>query len=147
MTMPAQRPPSTTSTRWMRSVAICLAMSAAVASGATDWISSRGTMSSPTSESLCFKCHDQGSIYGNDSFAHREHVLEQGTPCIACHDPHGSAVFPHLINFMTSSNVSGTTLEITGAGMYSEPTWIDMGVNSGTCYLNCHGSLHDGKEY
>jgi hypothetical protein len=99
------------------------------------------------SGSLCLKCHDAGSLYGNDSFPHRLHVLDNNTSCINCHDPHGSAVYPHLINFLTTSNVSGRTLEITGTATHSEPTWEDNGRYSGTCYLNCHGTVHDGTSY
>lgn len=96
---------------------------------------------------LCFKCHDDGNLFSDISFPHRLHVVDNNTSCINCHDPHGSAVYPHLINFLTSSDSSGTPLTITGAGMYSQPTWIDNGQYSGTCYLNCHGTLHDGTDY
>lgn len=96
---------------------------------------------------LCFKCHDTASLNGNESFPHRQHVLDNGFSCINCHDPHGSTVYPHLINFLTSAAVTGQTLEITGTGGYSEPTWIDNGRYSGTCYLNCHGTEHDGTSY
>ena len=104
--------------------------------------------SGPGAGLLCFKCHDEGNLFSNESFMHREHVLDQGATCAACHDPHGSAVFPHLINFLTSSTATGQTQIITGTGtMYSQPTWIDNGLYSGTCYLNCHGTVHDGSEY
>jgi hypothetical protein len=99
------------------------------------------------SDSLCLKCHDSGSLYSNDSFPHRLHVLDNSKSCINCHDPHGSAVYPHLINFLTTSNVSGLTLEITGTATHSEPTWEDNGRYSGTCYLSCHGVVHDGASY
>ncbi len=96
---------------------------------------------------LCMKCHDAGSLYGNDSFLHRQHVVDRGLSCLNCHDPHGSASYPHLINFLTSSSASGQTLEITGLGGSSDPTWVDTGRYRGTCYLNCHGTVHDGAEY
>ena len=99
------------------------------------------------SDNLCLKCHDSGSLFGDDSFPHRKHVIKENTSCINCHDPHGSARYPHLINFLTTSNVAGQTLEITGAGGYAEPTWIDDGRYKGTCYLDCHGEVHDGENY
>lgn len=102
---------------------------------------------STVSDSLCLKCHDAGSLFGDVSFPHRQHVIDNNTACISCHDPHGSASYPHLINFLTFSSVAGTTLEITGTDTYFEPTWIDNGQYSGTCYLNCHGKVHDGSSY
>jgi predicted CXXCH cytochrome family protein len=102
---------------------------------------------SPNQGLLCLKCHDASSLYNNESFPHRQHVLDKGLSCINCHDPHGSTVYPHLLNFLTSVYARGKTLTITGAGGYSEPTWIDNGQYSGTCYLNCHGTEHDGTSY
>lgn len=96
---------------------------------------------------LCLKCHDVSSLFSDESFKHRLHVLDEGASCVNCHDPHGSAVYPHLINFLTSSTASGRTLEITGTGVFNEPTWEDNGRYSGTCYLNCHGVVHDGSSY
>jgi len=97
---------------------------------------------------LCFNCHDESSIFNDDSFGeHDRHVRNRGFSCINCHDPHGSAAFPHLINFLTSSRVSGSPLEITGAGSFTEPTWIDDGQYRGTCWLSCHGEVHDGWSY
>ena len=99
------------------------------------------------SGSLCMKCHEAASLLGNESFPHRQHVVDNSSSCINCHAPHGSARYPHLINFLTSSSVAGNLLEITGTGAYNEPTWIDNGQYSGTCYLNCHGTVHDGTTY
>ncbi len=98
-------------------------------------------------DNLCFKCHDSGSLFNDDSFPHKKHVLEENTSCINCHDPHGSAVYPHLINFLLTSSFAGQTFEITGEGGFTEPTWIDNGQYAGTCYLNCHGEKHDGEDY
>jgi len=102
---------------------------------------------SDSPDNLCLKCHDSGSLFSDESFPHRKHVVKENLSCINCHDPHGSAVYPHLINFLTTSNVGGQTLEITGAGGYAEPTWIDDGQFQGTCYLNCHQEEHDGESY
>jgi len=101
----------------------------------------------PASSNLCFKCHDAGNLFSDESFKHREHVVDEGGSCVNCHDPHGSATYPHLIDFLTSSSASGKTLEITGTATHREPTWEDNGRYSGTCYLTCHGVVHEGWEY
>ncbi len=102
---------------------------------------------SSSADNLCFKCHDSGSLFSDESFPHEEHVLKEDTSCINCHDPHGSAVYPHLINFLLTSSFAGQAFEITGEGDFNEPTWIDDGQFRGTCYLNCHGEKHDGESY
>lgn len=99
------------------------------------------------SNSLCFKCHDSGNLYTDQSFPHDKHVIGENLACINCHDPHGSASNQHLINFLTFSNVAGQIREITGAGVFAEPTWVDNGLHNGTCWLNCHGVVHDGFDY
>jgi len=96
---------------------------------------------------LCFKCHDPGNLLADVSFEHNLHVSEENLSCINCHDPHGSARFPHMINFLTRSNFGGRLETITGAGPYNEPTWIDNGRYRGTCWLSCHGETHDGYDY
>lgn len=96
---------------------------------------------------LCSKCHDDGALYSDQSFMHSLHVRENGLGCVNCHDPHGSLQYPHLINFLTTGTSAGFTLEITGAGNYRNPTWIDTGRFSGTCWLNCHGAVHEGSSY
>ena len=99
------------------------------------------------SGSLCYKCHDPASLLSDESFPHRLHVVGSRTACVACHDPHGSAAYPHLINFLTTARTRGRYFTIAGTGVYSEPTWQDNGPYSGTCYLNCHGTIHDGTTY
>ena len=99
-----------------------------------------------SSDRLCFTCHDPNSLFSDISFPHRRHVQQEGEICASCHDPHGSAVYPHLINFLISTN-TGRDLNIVGAGGYTEPTWFDDGKFKGTCYLSCHGVVHDGSDY
>jgi predicted CXXCH cytochrome family protein len=97
--------------------------------------------------SMCFKCHSSSNLLSDESFPHRVHVIRNRTGCVTCHDPHGSAAYPHLINFLTSASVGGEEFRITGLGGFREPIWTDNGRFSGTCYLNCHGVVHDGIEY
>ena len=97
---------------------------------------------------LCFKCHDAGSLISDQSFLHRLHVWEEGASCINCHDPHGSNVYPHLINFLETTTSAGRILEITGAGSSPDtPLWTDTGRYSGSCSLNCHGVVHEESSY
>jgi len=103
--------------------------------------------SSAFDNELCYKCHDSANLMADVSFMHNIHVQKNNTSCINCHDPHGSEAGPHLINFLTFSSVGGQNISITGSGNYTQPTWIDDGVYSGTCYLLCHGKDHNGEQY
>jgi predicted CXXCH cytochrome family protein len=97
---------------------------------------------------LCFNCHDAGSLISDESFPHRLHVWEQGASCVNCHDPHGSNVYPHLINFLETTTSAGRILRITGAGSSPDtPLWTDTGRYSGSCSLNCHGVVHEESSY
>ncbi len=88
---------------------------------------------------LCYKCHDRNSIIGDLSFKeHQLHVVNRQTACTTCHDPHGVATKPHLINFNT---------------MYVTPSssgrleYLSSGTLRGSCYLTCHGVDHNPKTY
>jgi predicted CXXCH cytochrome family protein len=86
---------------------------------------------------LCYRCHSETFIFGAGSgFAtaadgneHTKHVTERGTPCFACHDPHGvpgaGPLNTHLINF---------SVEYAGSAAVYTP----LGVGSGSCTVSCH---------
>lgn len=105
------------------------------------------TEESPFEYALCYKCHDRDSILQNQSFSkHAEHVRgKKGTPCSACHDPHGVSASQgnafnnsHLINFdrnIVSPNSRGLMM------------FEDLGARMGQCYLSCHGEDHDPEDY
>jgi predicted CXXCH cytochrome family protein len=96
---------------------------------------------------LCFKCHSRASLESDQSgFLHERHFTRDHT-CINCHDPHGSHRYEHLINFKTNAVFGGQSFPITGAGPFSEPTFIDGGRFRGTCFLNCHGEVHAPRCY
>jgi hypothetical protein len=106
-----------------------------------------GTSESYQSYAMCYKCHDRNVILADRSFSeHREHIVDQNTPCSACHDPHGISTEQgnfanntHLINFDISI--------VQPLDSAIEPEFVDEGVNTGTCSLVCHGREHIDVRY
>ncbi len=96
---------------------------------------------------LCYGCHSQGSILGDESFPdHNRHIVEEQTPCSVCHDPHGIDYgegtplnHAHLINFDISVVNPDT---VTGFLEYRS-----LGPGTGECYLTCHGVPHSPRRY
>jgi predicted CXXCH cytochrome family protein len=110
------------------------------------------TVLDDTSESeydyaLCYKCHQRTSILSDQSFSeHRRHIVDERTPCSACHDPHGVSTtqriggdHTHLINFDT------TIVRPISAARPVE--FRDLGRFAGSCTLVCHGDLHVAQTY
>jgi hypothetical protein len=120
-----------------------------------------GTPESFDNYALCYRCHDRTSILSDASFmkkttrttvsggGHSGH-LAAGTPCSACHDPHGvnetdtggltgTGSHTHLINFDRR-----IVLPKTGNPY---PVFFDTGMFSGSCTLSCHGVAHDTTSY
>jgi predicted CXXCH cytochrome family protein len=92
---------------------------------------------------LCWRCHDPSALFDPlvSSFgnSHRSHVQTQGTPCSACHDPHGVPVLggatttgnAHLINFDTR---------------FSDPAIVAPVYDSvaKSCTVSCHSNVGQG---
>lgn len=99
------------------------------------------TNESPEVYALCYSCHSRTSILNDNSFGeHKKHIVDEETPCNACHDPHGisssqgnSTNNSHLINFDVS------IVFPSGAGV---SRFVDTGTHSGYCMLRCHGRGH-----
>jgi len=98
------------------------------------------TAESAENYALCYSCHSRASILGDESFPyHLKHIVEENSPCSACHDPHGISSSQgtaennsNLINFDISIvTVSGFNLR-----------FVDTGYQSGYCLLRCHGQGH-----
>ena len=96
---------------------------------------------------MCYKCHQRSIVLSEQSFPeHRKHIVEERTPCSACHDPHGISTtqvstsdHTHLINFDTTI-------------VRPEPTthrleFKDLGRFAGSCTLVCHGQQHRDEQY
>ena len=94
---------------------------------------------------MCYKCHRRNSILADESFSeHRKHIVEERTPCSACHDPHGVSLtggggsdYTHLINFdVAIVQPRNGVLRFT-----------DLGHFAGSCTLICHGENHNNEAY
>ncbi|MHC4975047.1 MAG: cytochrome c3 family protein [Planctomycetota bacterium] len=105
------------------------------------------TTESSQAYALCYRCHDRNSILGDESFPeHRKHIVEEDTSCYVCHDAHGISSIQgssrnnsHLINFAT-----GVVLPDPISGRLE---FIDQGLLAGTCYMQCHGTVHSPETY
>lgn len=102
---------------------------------------------SGTAYALCYGCHSRSSILDDESFdRHRQHIVDERTPCSVCHDPHGidytrgsATANAHLINFdlsVVDANPDAGRLE-----------YQSLGVRSGNCTLRCHGYTHFESAY
>ena len=90
---------------------------------------------SPSIYALCYKCHSRASILGDASFPwHRKHVVDVKAACSTCHDPHGVADNPRLINF--------NTLYVKPAPGKGPPTFNAFATKDQACTLSCHGADH-----
>lgn len=104
------------------------------------------TTESAQAYALCYKCHDRANILNDRSFKeHRKHIVEERTPCAACHDAHGISSLAgsptgntNLINFATSMVTPNRNGRLQ---------FVDTGVFSGQCFLSCHGENHSGERY
>lgn len=105
------------------------------------------TVESAFEYALCYKCHQRSSILADQSFSlHRLHIVDERTPCSACHDPHGISTtqafgsdHTHLINFdMTIVRPDPVTRRLA---------FNDRGRLEGSCTLLCHGSEHRDRRY
>jgi predicted CXXCH cytochrome family protein len=104
------------------------------------------TDESSYSYGLCYKCHDRNSIMSDESFTeHKKHIVDQKTPCSACHDPHGiSSSQGNPINNSHLMNFDLTIVRQNGLGRME---FVDQGRFAGQCYLNCHGKEHGPQQY
>ena len=104
------------------------------------------TPESPTAYALCYTCHDRSSILADESFGeHRLHVSENNTPCSACHDPHGISFTQG--DFEANSNLINFDSSIVSPNSNDELRFEDRGTRTGSCFLTCHNTNHDGWSY
>lgn len=106
-----------------------------------------GTSESNFSYALCYKCHDRTSILNDQSFpAHRKHVVDERTPCSACHDAHG--IDSGSGNPINNSNLINFDLTIVSPSALGQgPVFEDTGHRAGSCSLSCHNVEHQSCSY
>jgi predicted CXXCH cytochrome family protein len=94
---------------------------------------------SPLQYELCYSCHRRSSILGNAGFKyHNRHIAITGTSCRTCHNPHGSNLYAHLIDFNNLSVSSSSSGRLD---------YKSIGSKAGECYLTCHGKDHNPARY
>ena len=105
------------------------------------------TTESAGSYALCYQCHSRTSLLGDNSFKHHNlHIVQQKTPCSACHDPHGVSVTQG--NAINNSHLINFDLNIVQPDSITKSLFFeDHGTFSGMCFLNCHGVPHQPKAY
>lgn len=95
---------------------------------------------------LCLTCHRWDNGLRDDSaFEHKKHMENADAACVDCHDPHGSRIYTHLINFLRFDE-NGTEV-VRPSIQTGRLEFIDEGDGRGSCYLNCHGEEHCPKQY
>ena len=94
---------------------------------------------SPATYALCYKCHDRNRVLSGASFKyHNSHVVRDQAACTTCHDSHGVATAPHLINFNTTYVTTNSVGQLN---------YLSTGSFSGNCNLTCHGKDHKNTAY
>jgi predicted CXXCH cytochrome family protein len=102
-------------------------------------VTADGQAESAGAYALCYKCHDRSRVLSNLSFRfHQSHVVNDKAACTTCHDSHGAATAPHLINFNTTY-VTNSSLGLVN--------YVSTGTMHGTCTLSCHGTDHKNTAY
>lgn len=105
------------------------------------------TSESTQAYALCYKCHDRANILDNRSFKeHKKHIVEERTPCSACHDAHGIASSQG--SAMTNSNlINFDTTIVFPDPVTGRREFRDSGLFRGECFLSCHGRNHSPERY
>jgi len=104
------------------------------------------TTESASAYALCYKCHSRSSITSESSAFryHRKHVVEERTPCSACHDSHGiSAGQGNEVNNSNLINFDTSIVRPRNGVL----RFVDTGVRRGNCTLICHGESHNALSY
>lgn len=104
------------------------------------------TTESAQSYALCYRCHDRANILDDRSFKeHSKHIVDERTPCAACHDAHGIASSQGTTN--GNSNLINFASGIVFPNAAGRLEFRDTGTFSGECFLRCHDANHSPERY
>ncbi|MFO1078079.1 MAG: cytochrome c3 family protein [Planctomycetota bacterium] len=103
------------------------------------------TPESASAYALCYSCHSRTSILNDSSFReHRKHIVEERSPCSACHDSHGISAGQG--NPTNNSNLIHFDVSIVRP-QNGVIQFVDTGARHGNCTLVCHGEGHNRESY
>jgi hypothetical protein len=73
------------------------------------------------------------------------HVVDNRTPCSACHDAHG-------ISSVQGNRANNSQINLDTSIVFPDPLtgrleYVSTGLFSGNCTLSCHGVPHSPKSY
>jgi len=110
------------------------------------YLSNAVVVESAQNFALCYKCHDRNAFLVNvpGKFPHEMHLRGSDISCAACHDAHGSRLYPKLINIMLFDK-AGTA--VASKSTVQQRLEYIPSPTGGQCYLNCHGKNHEPKSY
>jgi predicted CXXCH cytochrome family protein len=111
------------------------------------YLTANNTVESASAYALCYSCHNRTYIIteGGAFKYHKKHIIDERTPCNACHDPHGISATQG--NSTNNSNLINFDLSIVSTSSSGIIRFDDQGLYRGRCYLTCHGENHNPLSY
>jgi predicted CXXCH cytochrome family protein len=111
------------------------------------YVTTDNTIESASNYALCYSCHNRNNIINdiNTFSEHKRHIVEEKSPCSACHDSHGISITQG--NSTNNSNLINFRTDIVSPDMMGRLRFEDLGFRKGRCYLTCHGEQHNPESY
>jgi predicted CXXCH cytochrome family protein len=110
-------------------------------------ITADNTLESPDAYALCYKCHQRQVLLSDGSGfkPHKRHVVDDHTPCTACHNWHGVSLLAG--NEVNNAHLIDFDVSIVGRSQAGQRLYTTLGPQHGTCSLACHGHDHANASY
>lgn len=108
-----------------------------------NYVTTDGASESAAAYALCYGCHGREAVLNSTRFpGHSAHVVDERASCATCHNGHGAVTNRALIRFGEEVAIAGVSATAMG-----ELKFVSSGPGSGSCYLVCHGKVHDPLSY